>query len=257
MKFAIIVSKKDIAGMNIASFLEKLDFRKYDANLFYLEKDTVFSENLDQEIDADLFIFATRHQSEAAKPSLSVHTQGNWARAEYGGRDRELAVNPADYIKTAFQILHKDSKLKEFEVTLECTHHGPALNKPSMFIEIGSTQKQWENKEAGELIANTIIKLIKATTKKYKIAIGIGGPHYCSNFNKIELNSDIAISHICPKYMLDKLDKQMLQQAIEKTDGKVDLILLDWKGLGTEKEKIKQITDELEIEVKRTNQIEK
>lgn len=257
MRIAIIVSRKDKAGMNIASFLEKKDLEKYNTKLSYLEKDTVYSDDLDKQIDADLFIFATRHQSKEEKPSLSLHTQGNWSKAEYGGKDKELAVNSADYIKAAFQILNKDCKLDEYEITLECTHHGPSLNKPSMFIEIGSTEKQWTNPKAGELIANTIIKLIKTKLKKHKIAIGIGGPHYCSNFNKIELNSDIAMSHICPKYMLDKIDKQMIQQAIEKTQGKVDLILLDWKGLGQEKEKIKQITEELGIKTERTTNIEK
>ena len=46
----------------------------------------------------------------------------------------------------------------------------------------------------------------------------------------------------------------MLKQAIEKTYEKVDFVLLDWKGLGKEKQRIKSILEELNIEYKRTDQ---
>ena len=65
----------------------------------------------------------------------------------------------------------------------------------------------------------------------YKTAIGIGGPHYCNNFNKILLRTDTAISHIRPKYLLEKLDEELIKQSVQKTVEKVDFVLLDWKGL--------------------------
>ena len=38
--------------------------------------------------------------------------------------------------------------------------------------------------------------------------------------------------------MLPYLTEEILIEAIEKTQEKVDFILLDWKGLGTEKTRI-------------------
>ena len=57
---------------------------------------------------------------------------------------------------------------------------------------------------------------------------GIGGLHYANNFNKRILDSDIAIGHICPKYALENLDKEMILQGMSKTVPKADFVLLDW-----------------------------
>ncbi len=150
--------------------------------------------------------------------------------------------------------MKKLNNLEDFEVTLECTHHGPYLEKPAMFIEIGSSLQQWQNKEAGKIIANAIINILKKENN-YKTAFGIGGPHYCNNFNKIMERSDIAVGHICPKHMLQFLNKEMILQAIEKIKEKTDFVLLDWKGLGTEKARIAGLLDEMNIKHKRTNKI--
>lgn len=89
----------------------------------------------------------------------------------------------------------------------------------------------------------------------YKIAFGIGGPHYANTFNKRILEKDIAIGHICPKYQLQNLDKEMIQQAMKKTIPKPDFVLLDWKGLGKEKQRIINLLNELKIEFKRSDQL--
>jgi D-aminoacyl-tRNA deacylase len=217
----------------------------------------VFAEEIDKKIDGDFFIFATRHQSREEVHSLSCHTPGNWGKADFGGSDRELGISSAIMLKKAYLELKKySSEVPDHEITLEVTHHGPLINKPCMFIEIGSTQKQWENKKAGEIIANVIISIINSPELNgQKIAFGIGGPHYCSNFNKILERTDIAIGHICPKYALSNLDEEMIKKAIFRTKEKVELVLLDWKGLGTEKQKIVDILKKLGIEYKRSDQI--
>ena len=141
MKVEIIVSKKDAAGMNIAEFLKNENLN--GASLHFMEEESVFCEDIDNEIDADLFIFATKHQSASGVPSLCVHTPGNWGKADYGGKDKELGIAPASYLKAAFLKLVELSKERElnYEVIQECTHHGPFISKPCMFIEIGSTEK--------------------------------------------------------------------------------------------------------------------
>ena len=91
--------------------------------------------------------------------------------------------------------------------------------------------------------------------KNQRIAFCIGGPHYCNNFNKILERTDIATGHICPKHALEYLDESLIRQAIEMTKEKVDLILLDWKGLGKEKARIKVILESMNLEFQRTDKI--
>jgi len=87
------------------------------------------------------------------------------------------------------------------------------------------------------------------------VAFGVGGLHYCNNFNKVQLRTNIAIGHICPKYMLEKLDSEMILQAMSKTIPKPSFVLLDWKGLGREKQRIVNLLNELGIEYRRTDQL--
>jgi len=261
MKVAIIVSKKDPAGMNIASFLEKDDLAKYNTKLYYVEKESIYNENIDKEIEADLFIFATKHQSAKGVHSLSCHSPGNWGKAEAGGKDRELCVAPAVLLKEAFILLNKLGDGLHHEITLEVTHHGPYLEKPSIFIEIGSDEDNWKNKESGKIISQVIIDLLSDidniinNKNNYKIAFGIGGLHYPGVFNRRMLETDIAIGHICPKYALESLDKEMILQAISKTVPKAEFVILDWKGLGKDKQRIKGLLEKLEIEYKRSDKI--
>lgn len=264
MNFAIIVSRKDIAGMNIKeSLLSLFDFKKtetefeYDnvyefenMRLYTLNDDTVHAEDIDKKINADFFIFATRHSAQAGVKTLSLHTPGNWDNAEMGGMNRRLCIASPFYLKEGFKLLEKNNNI-DFDVTLEVTHHGPYLDKPCMFIEIGSGEQEWKNKDAANVIAKTIIELVSKEKKNYVNVIGIGGTHYGTNFNKIMSRTEIAVSHICPKYMLEVLSTVMIKQAIDRTDGKIDYILLDWKGLGQEKQRIGEMVESMDIHYKK------
>jgi len=166
LKAAVIVSLKDPAGLNIRdSLLELFDFEKKDSyyvvgdiSLYSVQQESINAEDIDDRIDADFFVFATKHQSSSGIRSLCVHAPGNWSKAELGGKSRQLCIAPCLYLKKALQLL--DRSAGEFEVVQECTHHGPFIKKPCMFIEIGSNEEQWQNKEAG----NAIAKTSKATT---------------------------------------------------------------------------------------------
>lgn len=247
---AIITSKQDLAGINIAEELEKENLEKYDAKHYIIEEKPVYAEDIDKKIDADLFIFATKHASKSEIPSLSVHSPGNWNKAELGGKDNQLSKCPANYLKEALIFLENNNTIN-FDVVQECTHHGPYLEKPCFFIEIGSTEKQWKNKEAANIIVKAILHLLKNKPKKYKTAVGLGGLHTTPNFKKLILNSDIALGHVCPAYNLENLNNENLQQAINNTIPKSSVIILDWKGLKQYKDKIKQLTEN--YEVKRTS----
>jgi D-aminoacyl-tRNA deacylase len=272
-KYLILASKQDQAGMNIVKALEQfrnpmLDAMKKDAKGFdieLIETDIVYDEGMDYEKISkyDFIIFASKHQSEKGGKTLSLHAPGNWISAspEHGGKSKQVCPTSALFQKQTFEILDKNAKeagLDEYQVTLECTHHGPLIEKPCIFIEIGATETEWEDRRAGFVIAKTINQIINEFEENphREIAVGIGGPHYCPGFNKIQLNSNIAVSHIIPQYVLP-IDEGMIQEAIEKTQEEVDFALVDWKGCGKSEER-QRIIDLLEknyIQWKRTSEV--
>jgi len=263
MRFAILYSKKDLAGVNIAKQLKQISFTP-QIPIIELKKESIYSENIDKlpELkNIDFIIFATKHRSEKGQASLSVHAPGNWRQAELGGKPGKVCNTSAQVLKYLFQNLNKNAQeLKDkFQITLECTHHGPYLEKPCCFIEIGSSEKQWKDKQAAQIISKTILSLQNYKPNKELIpAIAIGGPHYCPNFNKIQLNSKYAISHIIPQYNLP-LTENMLSEAEQKTTEQVKQVLIDWKGCGKSKQrqKVLNIIEKSGLNYKRTNEVEK
>ena len=272
-KYLIIASKKDLAGINITTQLSQFrenpvlsSMKQSSAFDFYLiDEEVIYTENLDLEKikQYDFVIFASKHKSEKRERTLSIHAPGNWRKNELGGEGGKICKTSALFQKQIFTKLMTNADkyhLRDYKVTLECTHHGPLIDKPCIFIEIGSTENEWRDRKAAFVIAKTISEIINEFNENpyNEIAVGIGGPHYCPNFNKIQLKSNIAISHIIPEYALP-LTEEMLKQAIEKTEEEIDFVLLDWKGLGHagERKRILNILDTLYLQNKRTSEINK
>jgi len=270
MKFAVLYSKKDEAGVNIAEQLKK--FFLPHIPILELTKESVYSENIDEKEEqlknSDFIIFATKHASKAGKPSLSLHAPGNWRNADFGGKPGRVCKTSSLVLKFLFKKLVENAKQQGWqnEITLECTHHGPLIEKPCCFIEVGSNEEGWKNKKAAEIIAKTIADFQnfddwKNNDKNKKLisCIAIGGPHYCPNFNKIQLNSeDYAISHIIPEYHLP-LNDSMLLESIKKTQENTKAVIIDWKGCGNseERQKVMDTITKAGLEVLRTDQIKK
>ena len=288
-KYLIIASKKDKAGINITTALSQ--FRKNpflgaiqrgplaerDAGIvknspnvpifdFYLvEGETIFDESLDKErINRyDFVIFASKHESEKGGKTLSVHAPGNWRTAQMGGVSGKICRASALFQKQLFINLNKKTKehlLKDYQVTLECTHHGPFIDKPCVYIEIGATDTEWSDRRAAFVVAQTIKDTINEfkTNPYNEIAIGIGGPHYCPNFNELQLKSNYAFAHMIPEYSLP-ISLEMIQEAIDKTEEELDLVIFDWKGLKNkdERERIIKLLDKNYIRYKRTSEAKK
>ena len=175
----------------------------------------------------------------------------------------KVCKTSAQWQKQFFEKLHENVQkydLKGYNLTMECTHHGPLIEKPCVFVEIGSTDFEWNDRRAAFIIANTIKDTIDTFKENpyREVAIGIGGPHYCPNFNKVQLNSNVAISHVIPQYALP-LTEEMLKQAISSTDEEVDFAVLDWKGLGksAERQQVLNLLDKMYIQYKKSSKVDK
>ena len=272
-KFLIVASKLDKAGINITTQLSQfrenplLSGMKDAPNFDFYLIDTEITD--DSGIDQnkinqyDFIIFASKHRSESREKTLCVHVPGNWRSADLGGETGKICKSSALFFKQIFERLNENAehyKLRDYKVTIEATHHGPLIDKPCIFIEIGSTENEWTDRRAAFIIAKTISETIKNFKENpyNEIAIAIGGPHYCPNFNKIQLKSNIAISHIIPSYSFP-LTEEMINEALEKTEGEVDFFLLDWKGLGNaeKRNELLGILDKFYISKKRTSEVNK
>ena len=267
--YAIIVSTVDTVGLNVKQrLLENFDFKEtekeFDGNVIYsseefelitIEKLQIFADYVN-EIDAEVLIFASRHSSEKGTPSLTAHCIGNWGpKAEMGGKPRTLVPAVPSLMKNYLQGLQKQKEEKklEYDIVAEVTHHGAFLTKPSIYIEIGSSEKQWKDENAALALAETIMQ--NTEFGDYKTAIGIGGPHYQLEFTKLMLKTDYAIGHICPKYAVEFFDAEMLNKSISSSMEPVQEIVLDYKGLGTEKQRIKEIVESQDLPVKRIKKL--
>ncbi|NVM53415.1 MAG: hypothetical protein HWN66_06890 [Candidatus Helarchaeota archaeon] len=274
----ILVSNQDLAGLTIKKQLLKMGTfeetdRKFEGNLIYEEAQTkvpivtinrrlIDADHLSKFFKTDLFIFASKHKSESEKPSLLVHAPGNWGQDNsYGGNPQELALTSARIIK---QVLGDLTKLREetqleYDVTSEVTHHGPTnLDSPCVFIELGSNETFWQDSRGARIVAEIILKLITEPPSLSHLiyAIGFGGPHYASNFNRVQLKTNYAVAHIAPKYVLDDITEELIIQAINKTVEKVEYAILDWKGMiKTQREKIIESLANLNIEILRVRQV--
>lgn len=260
-KFLIVASKLDKAGTNITTQLSQFG----DFKFYLVDKEIIHTENLDLEKinQYDFIIFASKHKSEKREKTLSVHAPGNWRSADFGGKAGKVCKTSALFLKQIFEKLNENKEkynLKNYKVTMEATHHGPLIDKPCIFIEIGSTENEWTDRRAAFIIAKTTFEVVKEFRENpyNEVAIAIGGPHYCPNFNKIQLKSNIAISHVISQYAFP-LTEEIIKEAIEKTEEEVDLALLDWKGLGKseQRQEILKILDKLYIRHRRTSEVNK
>ncbi len=218
------------------------------------------------DINPDLLIFASRHRSEAARPAFLVHTTGIWTdKADFGGNPRELSYASALLVKAGLLSLieqEKSSKLSEFSMDIEVTHHGPtSLEKPLVFMELGSSEEEWVINEGGQIVANSIINTIfkylqYQKEKSQRVCIGFGGTHYGPQFRKSLISKNVAFSYICPKYYIQQLNHNMIEQMISKNLEEVECFVIDWKGTNSaDKKHLIPLLEEFDIPIKKTKEL--
>ncbi|MCX6770689.1 MAG: hypothetical protein NTX79_01405 [Candidatus Micrarchaeota archaeon] len=187
--------------------------------------------------DAECYVFASTHRSVSAKPCFTAHTPGNWGAADMGGSPRTLNIASASRLSAAVRKMKElsDASRLGWEVSVEVDHHGPTLNCPVLFVEIGSSEKEWGMPEAGVICAQGIIAAATAAPVP-EACIGFGGTHYCPRFTGTIL-SGTPLGHIISGYSLERdgAGEEMVRQAIERNDCRISRALLDWKGIKGER----------------------
>ena len=189
--------------------------------LITTERDMIHCDHLENHFDAEVFIFCSRHRAESGKPALLVHSTGNLgSQADFGGNPHQLSISSPVLVATALRTLFQernDRGLDEFDVSLEVTHHGPtSMNTPLVFIELGSSEEYWTHIDGAKAVASAIVQCVE-TPITGEAVIGFGGTHYASKFNKLVLEKDYNIGHMAPKYVINGLTREVLQQMVSKS----------------------------------------
>ena len=252
----LVAYQDDPAGHNMAKYLSKemtLDgdiFRGKFYDLVIIPTPAISADWLEEKYDYDGFVFLSKHAAESGVLALTCHSTGNFAYAKFGGNDRQVAIPKPNFQKIYLQTLKKNhSQFSDFQITIEATHHGPtALTKPSIFVEIGTTEKQWTDESLCNSVAALVHEVLSRPIKECPIAICFGGTHYPSKFTNELLNGQYSLGTVIPKHALDDLDEELFLHIVtQNSDAKI--ALLDWRGLGSNKQKVLNLLESTDLEV--------
>jgi D-aminoacyl-tRNA deacylase len=268
--YVLVVSGQDLAGMTMTNYLlSNAEFtsegkrdagesyrspRHSNVQLYISSGSLLTLENLDDLYPhADVFIFLSKHKSDSCIPTLTCHCTGNFAANNaYGGKPREIAISypslQKGYLKA---ITAARQKVPQYDIIIEATHHGPtSLNKPVLFVELGSSEKQWADNNAAAIICDTLLKMLHNGIERCdKVGIALGGTHYPTKFNKLLLESKFGLAAVASKHNLEAVDDEILSQMVEKSVEKVTHVILDSKGLGSQKDRIMKIAEKTHLEL--------
>ncbi len=247
---ALVYSLRDPVGVGVAETLASMvggsecrveraarcqTLRGYGTLLVGFEVDSIYFDFLDEVVPPSVrgYVVLSRHSG--GKPSLTVHHPGNpGPEAPYGGKPRSLPPAwprlAAQLLRTYRSVAEERGLLGEFQLTLEATHHGPTeLSKPIVFIEIGSSEREWVRRDAWRVMAETVVRVLDegvAEADCEHVAIGVGDTHYPVKHTRNVLERGYCYGHIFSKHVLDYVDEELLTLALSKSVDPIDSIVM-------------------------------
>jgi D-tyrosyl-tRNA(Tyr) deacylase len=143
---------------------------------------------------------------------FTAHSTGDVNSGNYG------IVNP-NHLRAILHAVENNrikEGMEEFQTLIEATHwSGIVYNQkpeeiinfqvPVYDIEIGSIKTSWENEQAANVLAKSIVEIFNYEKECMSI-LCIGGMHFTDTYAKAILNTDIPIglSHIISNFWLEK-----------------------------------------------------
>ena len=298
----IVVSGGDIASTNQAEELLKIcNWTELDlveglpaysfmhARMWWMKDGCLWEDNLDKRWEEQTgekpteIIFPSRHSAASGNPSLTLHPIGTMqvphdSTPQYGGRAADCPP-PNPRIAAWWRELNKvASDVDDFDLSLETTHHGPWVETPSLFIEIGSTEATWGHEGAATLLAGIIYRGLGLDggdglgnwSGNGRVVITLGGGHYAPRGNFLAMHEDVWIGHMLATYALpfEKKDdgtisgmwKNSLRKAIDSTKiaypGGEIVCSMDKKAFkGWQRQAIRDLLEELNVPLLKRSEI--
>jgi D-aminoacyl-tRNA deacylase len=222
MHIAFLHSSLDPAGRNLARRMGELLAERDDwplcraASLSFHETGgrLIHAEGADRGLGAGILVFLSRHSSTHPVPALTVHVTGNFGDPVFGGESRTLAPAAPAMMHAVLRGLARHAP-PGYRASYEATHHGPtALSIPSLFVEIGSTETEWNDPAAADAAARAVLEAAPGVVIPL---IGFGGTHYAVRQTEIALSSKGAFGHIAPSREVPGLDGVLVAAMARQT----------------------------------------
>lgn len=232
----VVASAKDVASMNIRDrMLEAGRFEEvgtFDGHpmhagggghLITISDEPLYRNNIDSEFYSKMgekpvgVVYLSRHSAQSGLRSLTVHPIGNFSHARYGGYFRQLVhcfPGAMTHALRRLDALAREAGLPH-KVSLEVTHHGPYLNTPTFFIEIGSDESAWPDRRAAEVVARVVLGLETACEGGGTVLIGVGGGHYAPRHTEVALRKSVCYGHVLPSHAIPSLGERSLEEMLD------------------------------------------
>ena len=234
----IAVNQQDIASTNQADALRRMDawskrspvennpaYEFKHLRMLYLPNGLLFEDHLEKRWEAATrervseIIFPSRHVAASGQPSLTLHPIGvphlpMEEQGPYGGHGGQApppSTRLASWWKMLLEQAPKDASVKDFDLSLEVTHHGPTVNVPCLFIEVGSTEATWGHEGASRVLANIMREgLLHAPEDAWNeakhagelVLVTLGGGHYAPRANQLAALDGVWLGHMLATYAL-------------------------------------------------------
>jgi D-aminoacyl-tRNA deacylase len=190
-----------------------------------------------------MVVFASRHEAKAGLPWLGGHFTGVLQEGQCA-----LSAACACGLRS---FLHNISH-PGFAVSAEATHHGPVdLHTPCFFAEIGSTIKEWQDRQAAETVARAILAL---ECRDLPVFLGFGGGHYVARQTELTFEANVAFGHLFSNYQMEGVNRDVVEEAILKSNA--SYAYLDRKSLrSAERKRIEGILADVGLPTLRSREI--
>ena len=250
MSLLIVSSTEDPASTNIKTSLflkspfEETEYFAYhhpiyqhkdmdDIYLMTLNTKTIITEGIEEVFTnetrqtIDQIIYISRHRSKTGEKALTTHPIGNYGPALFGGKSRYLCPCSPRLMTHLLRRIKHHSKQQEMphQVCFEVTHHGPATQAPTLFVEVGSTLEEWQKQKPAQLIATALLDTLSDyhyetdLSGDIPVVIGLGGGHYAPRFSDLVFSKNVAFGHMIPNYQVNdgNINSDIIKQAYERT----------------------------------------
>ena len=265
----IIINCSDVASLNQGEALRSLrgwrDISHVEGHpayacesvrMWYLPEKVLWEDFLDRRWSQATgetvceAIFPSRHSAVSGQASLTLHPIGiphlpSGEQGQYGGIGGK-APPPNTRIASWWRMLNErwgqNSELCDFDLSLEVTHHGPYLDAPSLFIEVGSTEATWGHQGAAEFLAKITHDALfeqgngsvwnESQHRDSLVLMTLGGGHYAPRANVLAGYDDVWLGHMLATYALpfEKRDGVPGGNWAQSIDAAVDATMLAFPG---------------------------
>jgi D-aminoacyl-tRNA deacylase len=167
--------------------------------------------------DFERALFLSKHSAASGLTAFTVHPIGNLGgETKFGGAPRTLAPADGAAQTSLLRALGREASGLGIQATFEATHHGPQMDIPSLFVEVGSGPKDWENDSYCAAVARAVVAgyLDAKLEPAAPACLGLGGGHYHPKQTDRARREGTAFGHLVPGYALADLRPETLERAV-------------------------------------------